>query len=146
MTRQIDALVAEAMGREILEVGYFGSRGDSLLEPHETPRQVELEEWLDRVGIESIGTYYVDVKADWWREVDEWSPSTDIAAAWEIVDYTKESYVVKLEYGLWWIDNRVYWKAELRSENGTYKGEDPRMPMAICYAFLKSQGVEEPDA
>jgi hypothetical protein len=75
---ETDALVAErVMGWEKIEIKYFGS--DS------TPRQNELEDWMHKVGLCYLGDYFIDIDRDFWIEVENWKPSTDIAAAWEVV-------------------------------------------------------------
>ena len=70
----LDDIVAEkVMGLEVFECGYYGE--------DETPRMVELHDWLDKVGIESVGTYFIDVKADKWEEAGHFRPSTVMSDA-----------------------------------------------------------------
>src|SRR5687768_221843 len=87
--QDLDAEVAEkVMGYESMHVDYQYTT-------EESDRQRELRDWLDHVGIESIGDYFIDVKANWWREQREWSPSTDIAAAMQVIEHlcpTQEEY------------------------------------------------------
>ena len=66
---ELDALVAEqVMGWEYLRVRYFGS-------PNETPREVELHDWMERLDLTSIGEYWIDESAEFWIETEYWLPS-----------------------------------------------------------------------
>ena len=80
---ELDAQVAkEVMGYEVLDVGYFGVKEglDS-----ETPRQRELKDWMCKVDIESIGTYYICAEKDFWVSADLWKPSEDIGLAFSLL-------------------------------------------------------------
>lgn len=55
---------AEYMEFEIVEVGYFGM-------DDETQWQRENEEWMEQVGIESVGVYAVDKILNEWHEYDD---------------------------------------------------------------------------
>jgi hypothetical protein len=150
MTREIDARVAEAMGYEILDVGYLGCSGDSLLTPHESPRQVELQDWMGSVDLDSIGQYYIDVASNWWRGIDDWTPSTDIAAAWQVVEWMncEKKWIVRV-ISLWGDGGA---EVEICSDQGhpSYwydiaDADAAVVPEAICCAFLAAMGVEVPD-
>lgn len=112
--KELDILVAETvMGWEYLEVDYSGTED-------ETPRQVELEDWIEKVGIESIGPYFVDVGRDFWVYASDmwgrgWHPSEDISAAWPIAE----------KLGLMLIPVTVYpsedsWRAFKKEETETW--------------------------
>jgi len=151
--RELDALVAEkVMGWEYLEVGYFG-------EEDETPRQVELNDWLDKVGIESIGPYFIDVERDFWIYASDmwghgWNPSTNIADAWRVVeklcnwDVDDNMLVlegqgpdIEEEGQPGWVAKQ-WWKADIVGIAGHNIGEADTAPHAICLAALKAVGVE----
>lgn len=126
--RCLDAWVATAvMGWEKFEVGYFGS--DS------SPRQNELEEWMDKNEIESVGDYFIDVDKDFWIEEEKWKPSSDISAAWEVVE--------KME-GDWWkmefltgIHAAMFEKPNMKCADQTYhEATADTMSLAICRASL----------
>ena len=81
---ELDTLVAtKVMGWESIAIGYFNS-------DEETSRQNELEDWINNVGIDSIGDYYIFVPDSFWVEKDDWSPSTDILAAWQVVEKMRD--------------------------------------------------------
>jgi hypothetical protein len=54
-------LIAEFMGFERVTIGYFGAND-------ETQWQRDHEDWLDYVGLHSIGEYFVNVEEDKWFE------------------------------------------------------------------------------
>lgn len=77
LDRQFATLV---LGWELLSVGHFG--GDD-----ETPRQVELQEWMDAHGLDSVGDFYiVDLQAGKWIAADDFTPSVNIRDAWRAVE------------------------------------------------------------
>lgn len=55
---------AEYMGFEIVKIGYFGCED-------ETQWQLDNEEWMEQVGIESVGIYGVDKILNEWYEYDD---------------------------------------------------------------------------
>ena len=140
MNEKLDIKVAEALGWEILRVGYFGMTDGP---DSETPRQLELAQWLDDVGIESIGTYCIDGPEDWWRELSNWTPSTDIADARkmedriaEMVDLFRYRYAQAMDsvlqgQGFFPLSNEEYTWAILHAT-----------PEQRCLAFLKARGVD----
>ena len=78
--RCLDAWIAEkVMGWEKFNVEYYGT--DECSE-----RQYVLRDWMKEVELDSVGTYFIDVDSDFWKETRDWKPSTDIAAAWEVVE------------------------------------------------------------
>lgn len=74
----------------------------------------------------------------------QWSPSTDIAAAWEVVEKIKrEGFKVQFDGDFGWV---VYWTHE-DYLGGSEKYLEPfgkagTAPHAICLAALKAVGVE----
>ena len=146
--QELDALMAtEVMGWEALTVGYFG------IPESETPRQVELKEWLDKVGIESVGDYYIDVDSDFLVRADDmwergWHPSTDWSAAGQVVEKMGTdgfSLVIECQAG---------WEPLVYSAVFGPKARSPRwylldktvwfesLPLAICVAAHETKGVE----
>lgn len=88
--RQLDAEVAESvMGFEVFDLGYYGTE-------QETPRMRELHSWLEDVGIQAVGRYAIDVEQNFWQAMatgfGNWSPSTDISAAFTVVEKMRERY------------------------------------------------------
>jgi hypothetical protein len=68
MEKTDNELIAEFMGFKKVTVGYFGD--------DETEWQTDNREWMDKVDLNSVGDYAVDVQNDSWR-------------AWESVKYHK---------------------------------------------------------
>ena len=147
--RCLDAWVAEAvMGWEFLRIGYTGEHKGA---DAETPRQVELEKagWLDEVGLTSVGSYYIDepnhkwitLKGDWMHE-NVWSPSTDIAAAWEVVGrVNKGGHIVEI------VNDMVAWSVTFihvdELEKKYTSDWKVSLPTQICRVALKSVIREE---
>lgn len=59
-----NAVIAKFMGYEYITVGYAGSE-------EETEWQRNNEEWMNKVGIENVGRYLVNVKEDEWYPFDD---------------------------------------------------------------------------
>lgn len=57
-------LIAEFMGLTIISIGYYG-RDD------ESDFQRNNREWIDKVGIESVGDYAISMGTDYWFPIDE---------------------------------------------------------------------------
>ena len=133
--RELDDRVAvSVMGWEVFTLSYFGTED-------ETPRMRELHDWLTRVGIESVGVYYIDVERDFWRDSDDFQPSTDIAAAWEVVEKVREHFNFELDGDDVW----QVWFRPFRMRDGyrVYYGiavsdSGDTAPLAICLAALKA--------
>lgn len=75
---EIVKLCAMAMGWEFLPVGYIGTE-------EETPRQRELSDWMDKVGLYHTGDYWIDVFNDFFMEAHEYKPLTDNGQAMALV-------------------------------------------------------------
>jgi hypothetical protein len=77
-------LLARAMGWEVLVVDYFGTAD-------ETPRQVELKDWLNTYGLYSVGKYYINVLEGFWIGAPgsiwrhEWDPYEDYNNTFDLV-------------------------------------------------------------
>lgn len=56
--------IAKFMGFDAVQVGYAGTE-------EETEWQRNHEEWMGKVGIESVGRYIVNVKEDKWHEWED---------------------------------------------------------------------------
>lgn len=57
----------EFLGYELVEVDYFGWED-------ETQWQKENDAWMDKMGINSVGHYFVIVEADKWEKVGYFDP------------------------------------------------------------------------
>lgn len=65
-------------------------------------------------------------------------PSTDIAAAMEIVEVLKD----KGCFLLYWHDERRQWGAAFVVEEPSTDGFAETAPLAICFAAFKAKGIE----
>ncbi|MCK5316309.1 MAG: hypothetical protein KAJ55_00265 [Anaerolineales bacterium] len=130
--REKDAAVAEARGWEAFTCGYFDFS--------ESPRQREIEEWLDKVGLASVGDYFIDVESDFWKAAEDWKPTTSTATAWELVEeMTEDDPWFHLAHF-----SEDGWKVEFTTKGGgdstTIPGS-PTAPLAICIAYMKAKGA-----
>jgi hypothetical protein len=76
--RSLDAEVAETVfGWESFRCGYFGTED-------ETPRMEQLSDWMDRVGLDAVGDYFIDEAAEFFVSAEDFRPSKDIATAWQV--------------------------------------------------------------
>lgn len=74
------------------------------------------------------------------RESHQFAPSTDIAAAWEVVEkLSTNGWAVKMQIGF--DSSRYYWDCEVFIEESHY-GSAKTAPHAICLAALKAAGVK----
>src|SRR5687768_10556975 len=64
---EMNRAICEFMGWEYIRVGYFGSN-DGDIEYDESEWQVINEHWMDKVGMEDVGYYIVNVKENKWHE------------------------------------------------------------------------------
>lgn len=121
----INADVARALGWEFITVGYFGDPET------ETPRQVQLESWLSRVGVESVGDYWIDVEDDFWMRSVDWNPVNK----WEQVGNLIKYYEISLVHDQ--LKNR--WHASGLSKDRKFiaHGYDRDPRVAVCLAFLE---------
>ena len=130
--RQLDALIAEkVMGWEAIRVDYFGE--DS------SPRQNELEEWMAKNELDSIGDYFIDVDKNFWVEDNDWQPSTDIHAAWEVVEKMRNNKYEPCVNGECWtpIEHRMgLWQADFQNGGPCHSARADTAPLAICRAAL----------
>lgn len=143
----LDTMIAEKVfGWERLVVGYFGLR-DS-----ETPRQVELEGWLDELGVESVGEYFIDVPSKLCISVDERQFSTSMAAAWLVVEKMCADGWSWESVGGGALGHQSGWRAHFYkypislqdSVDWPRSGDAPTMPHAICIAALRVIDYEPP--
>ena len=143
----LDAWIAErVMGWEYLKVGYIGvTEGDDA----ETPRQRELDHWMDAVSLDQIGEYYIDVENNTWvclKENWQWSgggavfaPSTNMSDAWKILERLHEQdweYSVSPNHAMLchkeWITDSVAQSRPVIEAKGD-------VPLAVCRAALKAK-------
>jgi hypothetical protein len=88
------------------------------------------------------------------RILDGWSPSTDIAAAWEVVEKLREREdSIRIEtregpqHNEWWVAIDQFVKDEEWAGGGYYSAEkiftaqSASLPLAICLASLQAVGV-----
>lgn len=132
--RELNEKMAVLMGWERFTCGYFGEDDESL-------RQVELMEWMEKVGLESVGNYFIDVDADMWIEVANWNPDIDIADAWLVLEKT---YLLD-NYSLEKFDNNEYvfgHYGEYGFDIWTEFVRAPTAPLAICLAAEKASEAE----
>lgn len=120
-------IALEIMGWEELRVGYYGTED-------ETPRQKELEDWLDKLGVESVGEYYIDVEKNYIFPKELWEPCNLVEQAWEVLE--------KFPYTDWDIiicSSPIEWCCSISRWNkiAVYITSETA-PMAICLAALKA--------
>jgi hypothetical protein len=86
----VRALAETVMEWEYLRVGYFGVHDGS--DAEETPRQVELEEWLTQNNIIEVGSYFINVSQDFWTS--DWDPLKSDADSCAVLDkvVTRQGY------------------------------------------------------
>jgi len=113
---------------------------------------------LDRLVAERVMGWQYDLLRDAWAKADGsyayaevWKPSTDIAAAWDVVQcLISKSFNVEVwntveldQDGEW----RTAWVVDVRSTQhgaSTYRAQAPSAPLAICRAALLAvQSKEE---
>ena len=134
--RERDAVVAEkVMGLEYLCVGYFGTED-------ETPRMRELHGWMGRVGIWSVGSYFVNVDSDFWIEAERRQYTTSWDAMREVVEKMRAAG------WSWSVDHT--WGARYARAGFTRLHKDEyasgyaeAAPEAVCIAALTALGHME---
>jgi len=67
---EMNRAICEFMGWEYVRVGYFDSK-DGDIEYDESKWQVDNEHWMDKVGMENVGYYIVNVKENKWHQWDD---------------------------------------------------------------------------
>lgn len=96
---EMNETIALFMGYEKVRVGYFGSK-DGDLEYDESEWQVSHEKWMDDVGMESVGFYFVNVPANIWHEVKNVEYHTSWDWLMPVVEMQDELSVPENEYEL----------------------------------------------
>lgn len=138
---EIDALIAKHIRNwEFLEVGYWKSsvKGiDQLPDSSTAERQLQLRQWLDQEVIEeitnsNIGEYWIDEPTNFIMLVEDFKPSTDIAAAIQLIERFHR-YRAELVMGL---HDWAFWTDPHSGIRG--RGLDASIPLAICKAALKA--------
>lgn len=120
-------IATEIMGWEELRIGYYGTED-------ETPRQKELEDWLDKLGVESVGEYYIEVNKNYIFPKELWEPCKLIEQAWEVLEkFPPKDYKIIIcpSYNGWICQINKWTEWSLPTETET-------APMAICLAALKA--------
>ena len=77
---------------------------------------------------------------------DVWGPcykySTDIAAAWEVVEKFNDSFV---DIRHWHPEQDSGWHCMIQTDDTCFEHPADTAPMAICLAALKAKGIEVGD-
>lgn len=68
------ALFSWPEGSEILVIGYISCHDSKDPKDNETPRQIELEDWIERVELSDVGTFIINVDEDGYFDLDEFKP------------------------------------------------------------------------
>jgi hypothetical protein len=112
-----ELIATRVMRWEAFTCGYFGT-------DEETPRMRELASWMEAVEIEEVGDYFIDVASDKWVEADAFSPSTDVADAFDALAQVGGIVTIKRQMNEWFVSigSVTMWAATL--------------PLAICAALL----------
>lgn len=82
---QMNEVIARFMGFDKVRVGYFGC-------DDETEWQRKHEFWMDKVGMESVGDYFVDVDNDEWLFCDDVNYDKSWDALMPVVAELKERF------------------------------------------------------
>ncbi len=135
--RELDALVAEkVMGwtRMSYEQAYhYAGRKELTGYWHSTTER-------DRYG-RSKEMARAEDDLDYYQPEDAWSPSTDMAAAWEVVE--RLSANVEFDIGTALLPGTTATRGWMASfQFRTFVAFAPTAPYAICLAALKAVGVE----
>lgn len=122
-------IATKVMGWEPLEIGYYGTDSETL-------RQKELEDWIDKVGIEAVGFYWIDVDTDFWMDMSGWQgwrPSTNIAQAWQVLEkFPWPDYHVAV------YTRGSAWSCDIQKIDGRLCAEtEETVPLAICMCALE---------
>ena len=79
-----------------------------------------------------------------WFSIDDWCPSTDIAAAWEVVEKMGESGLF-VSVGNTLSGLYVCITCKPNDRKSTIETVSESAPMAICLAALKAKGINYSD-
>jgi hypothetical protein len=136
--KRIDIVLAEnVMGWEYLEVGYFENGADE--------RQYELSSWMQKVGLGTVGAYFIDVPEDFFILVDDFTPSTDANDALKVVDKFCEEGV---DTDIFITSKRISVRLQ-GVEDGVNVSvgyaEAETAPLALCLAMLQPLGLSLKD-
>lgn len=152
-------LVAQLMGYEKLHVGYFGAHGWDDKDNDETPRQVELQRWMLKVGLRDIGDFYIDVKSDFWIKTINYHPLSDMNTtmqvaekmrSWIVADNAWDANLLTLSHNdldSWsasfdmhnpWEDWEEWWD---HVEEFKYSATATTPTEAICHAACLAMGL-----
>ena len=143
--RELDCAVAErVMGLRVVRLGYWGNspsddEGDWREHMHESPEQVEIGmDWFEKAKAHSVGVYYCDMKK--CEAIPDYLAhySTDIAAAWQVVEKCAQ-------YGVWTVwETHDGWNAgQMMDHHCVSEAMADTAPHAICLAALKAVGYKE---
>jgi hypothetical protein len=142
-----DELIAsQVRSYETLSVGYFDVHDMRCC--NETPRQVELRDWMNKVGIGNIGKYYIDVASDFWVSDYDYHPTIDMNEAMKVMNRVMKSddwnitLFVNVEYaGVTICDNKFHVYASDSYLVELERHDKDCMPDAICQAIAMALGI-----
>jgi hypothetical protein len=136
--KRIDIVLAESvMGWEYLEVGYFENGAGE--------RQYELSSWMQKVGLGSVGAYFIDVPEDFFIPVDDFTPSTDANDALKAIDRFCEEGV---DTDIFITSKRISVRLQGVEEGVNVSvgyAEAETAPLALCLAMLQPLGLSLKD-
>jgi hypothetical protein len=105
---------------------------DTLVAEHVMGWKLDKPYWSEKEVWVKSGTNY-----DW---TENWSPSTNIADAWQVAEKLQEVYL--------YTDIRTcadfyeVWITDHANDSATETFATPKLPEAICLASLKAMGIE----
>lgn len=159
--REMDALIAErVMGWELVDNDYYilNRPGDPFYKTHPdpaglvptrdgkslgTPSQVKWQDLFEELEIHSVGLYWIDPVNRSVVEADNFQPSTDIAAAWQVVERL-EAINIGVELSHAPDDQWECWSLH-QTEPNRYESWGQiwadTAPLAICRAALKAMEI-----
>lgn len=133
--REMDALVNKVLGNEV-RYGCFVSdwHNDSCVGPENAADCLIAKEKIKR-GEE------IPRDCEYWKAVDPPPYSTDLAAAWEVVNRMKNYFFVcgRTDEGRW---EAIFYPVN-SGVGKLSEGRGDTVSLAICRAILKAMGVEE---
>lgn len=141
--REMDALIAEKVMGHRPEYGCFVDDG------HSDDCVTDICDCVIAESLHKDGEKFPD-KCQYWRVVDPFPYSTDIAAAWEVVEKIKDTNMDSYKYGANSFElsrnrpmqpSRLY-ACRFNSNNNGYSYAETAS-LAICRAALKAVGVNE---
>lgn len=136
--REIDALVAEkVMGWKRMTYAEAHPETPAYKDRKEFTGHWHSNEW-DELLHEFKNVAYAEDCDDHYCPEEAWSPSTDISAAWEVVEKMRNRDSV---FTLWDDLDDEYYYCAFNTPKYHFEVGAETMPKAICLAALKAVGV-----